>query len=38
MLEALFTQMETVEAKSLIMKRDDELDDAKFEDLDGKDF
>ncbi|MFD2825781.1 BfmA/BtgA family mobilization protein [Leeuwenhoekiella polynyae] len=38
MLEALFTQTETPEEKPLIMKRDDELDDEKFEDWDGKDF
>ena len=38
MLEALFTQTETEEAKPVIMKRDDELDDARFEDWDGKDF
>ena len=38
MLEALFTQTETPEEKTLIMKTDDELDDEKFEDWDGKDF
>ncbi len=38
MLEALFTQTETPEEKPLIVKREDELDDARFEDWDGKDF
>ncbi|HBO30146.1 MULTISPECIES: BfmA/BtgA family mobilization protein [Leeuwenhoekiella] len=38
MLEALFTQTETPEEKPLIIKREDELDDARFEDWDGKDF
>ncbi len=38
MLEALFTQTETPEEKTFIMKTDDELDDEKFEDWDENDF
>ena len=38
MLEALFSQADNEEEKLMVMKREEDLDDAKFEDWDGKDF
>lgn len=38
MLEALFSQADNEEEKLIVMKREEDLDDAKFEDWDGKDF
>tara|TARA_R110002020_G_scaffold79969_1_gene199817 strand:+ start:219 stop:608 length:390 start_codon:yes stop_codon:yes gene_type:complete len=38
MLESLFTQADKEEEKLIIMKREEDLDDSKFEDWDGKDF
>lgn len=38
MLEALFSQADNEEEKLIVMKREEDLDNAKFEDWDGKDF